>query len=438
MLGLDLSAMTRSITDTPLFHMGGRLKSATGILTSSLRGAVGDQCAIMPKDGPSVLAEVIGFKNDLSYLVPYDAADNLQPGMPVVLRGRALSVPTGPRLLGRVIDGIGRPLDDKGSLSGCPMQTVNRPAPNALTRQRIREPFVTGIRAIDSTLTLGRGQRVGIFAGSGVGKSTLLGEIAKGSEADVNVIALIGERGREVGPFLEDCLGAAGMARSVVIVATCEETPLMRVRATQTAITVADSFRDEGVNVLLMIDSLTRLATAQRELGLMLGESPSQRGYTPSVFAVLAKTIERLGNASVGGITALLTVLVDGDDMDEPISDAVRSFVDGHIVLDRKIAERNVYPAIDVARSISRISLDVVTPEHAKASKKLRAIMATYADMQDMIRLGQYQRGSDAQVDKSIELMPHVERFLKQEINERVGYEATRAGLMQLTKAWNF
>jgi flagellum-specific ATP synthase len=285
-------------------------------------------------------------------------------------------------------------------------------------------------------LTCGRGQRVGIFAGSGVGKSTLLGEIAKGSEADVSVIALIGERGREVAPFLEDCLGEEGMRRSIVLVATCEQTPLMRVRTTQAAIAIADQFRSVGSNVLLMIDSLTRLAMAQRELGLMMGEPPSSRGYTPSVFQVLANTIERLGNAAVGGITALLTVLVDGGDMDEPVSDAVRSFVDGHIVLDRKIAERGYYPAIDVSRSISRVATDVIDPEHKAAARKFRDILATYDEVKDLIRIGMYQKGMNAKTDLAVELMAEVDKFLKQDVGERSGYDQTRTRLLQLTSRW--
>ncbi|MBA4065307.1 MAG: EscN/YscN/HrcN family type III secretion system ATPase [Isosphaera sp.] len=430
--------MNKSITTTPLYRTGGRLRSVTGLMTCNLPAAVGDHCAILPREGEPVLAEVIGFENDLAYMVPFDRAENLRPGMPVVRKGTGLKVPTGRNLLGRVIDGLGRPMDDLGPLAGCPMRPVNRPAPPALDRQRIREPFATGIRAIDSVLTCGRGQRVGIFAGSGVGKSTLLGEIAKGSLADVNVIALIGERGREVAPFLEDCLGPEGMARSVIVVATCEQTPLMRVRASQAAIAIADYFRDGGSNVLFMIDSLTRLAMAQRELGLLLGEPPSARGYTPSVFQLLANTVERLGNAAVGGITALLTVLVDGGDLDEPVSDSVRSLVDGHIVLDRRIAERGIYPAIDVARSVSRVATDVADREHAVAARKLRAVMATYADVQDLIRIGAYARGSMPQVDAAIELMPRVEKFLRQDIGERSTFAQTRTALLEIAAAWPF
>jgi flagellum-specific ATP synthase len=438
MLGLDLPAMSRSITQTPLYGVGGRLRSVTGLMTSAIPAAVGDHCLIVPRKGEPVLAEVIGFENDLAYMVPFDTAEDLCPGMPVMRKGKGATVPVGPNLLGRVIDGLGRPVDGKGPLVGCRTTPLNRPAPPALERQRIREPFVTGVRSIDAMLTCGRGQRLGIFAGSGVGKSTLLGEIAKGSQADVNVIALIGERGREVAPFLEDVLGAEGMARSVVVVATCEQTPLMRVRAAQAAIAIADYFRDAGQNVLFVIDSLTRLALAQRELGLLLGEPPSTRGYTPSVFATLANTVERLGNAAVGGITALLTVLVDGGDMDEPIADYVRGLVDGHIVLDRKLAERGFYPAIDVARSVSRVANDVVDKPHVLAARKLRAIMATYADVQDLLRIRAYTKGTNEQVDKAIDLMPRIEKFLKQEVGERSGFEKTRQSLFQIANDWKY
>jgi flagellum-specific ATP synthase len=438
MLSLDMPAMNRSITQTPLYSIGGKLRSVTGLMTSAIPAAVGDHCYIVPRKGDPVLAEVIGFEKDVAYMVPFDSAEDLRPGMPVMRKGKGATIPVGGNLLGRVIDGLGRPIDGKGPITGCRPIPVNRPAPPALDRQRIRDPFVTGVRSIDATLTCGRGQRIGIFAGSGVGKSTLLGEIAKGSQSDVNVIALIGERGREVAPFLEDVLGEEGMARSVVIVATCEQTPLMRVRAAQAAIAIADHYREAGGNVLFVIDSLTRLAMAQRELGLLLGEPPSSRGYTPSVFAALANTVERLGNAAVGGITALLTVLVDGGDMDEPIADFVRGLVDGHIVLDRKLAERGFYPAIDVSRSISRVATDVVDKQQSLAARKIRAIMATYADVQDLIRIGAYVRGSNPQVDKAIELMPRVEKFLKQDVGERSGFEHTRAALFQLANEWKF
>jgi flagellum-specific ATP synthase len=436
---LDLETLRRAVAETPLFRRGGRLHRATGILTCPLAAAIGDHCELHPGPGqPPVLAEVIGFDGANAHLVPYDNLENPQPGMPIVHLGEGLLVPVGDALLGRVIDGLGRPIDGKPDLAGLPRVPVHRAAPAPLERQRIRRPFVTGIRAIDSAITCGRGQRVGIFAGSGVGKSTLLGEIARGAESDVNVVALIGERGREVGPFLEDCLGKDGLRRSAVVVATGEQSPLMRVRAAQAAVAVAEHFRDEGRNVLFMLDSLTRLAMAQREMGLALGEPPSARGYTPSVFRLLASTVERLGNGAAGALTGLLTVLVDGDDMDEPIADAVRSLVDGHIVLERRLAEKGHYPAINVSRSVSRVALDVTEPAHQAASRKLRAVLATYAEAEDLIRIGAYVKGSSPAVDRAIELMPAVERFLRQEVGRRSAFEETRAGLAQLAAGWPF
>jgi flagellum-specific ATP synthase len=307
-----------------------------------------------------------------------------------------------------------------------------------MARERIRTRFATGQRAIDGLLTFGRGQRVGIFAGSGVGKSMLLGEIAKSSDADVNVLALIGERGREVRPFLDDCLGAKGLERSIVVLATSDQTPLMRVRAAQVAITIAEHFREAGANVLFLLDSLTRLAMAQREMGLALGEPPSARGYTPSVFQLLAATAERLGYSDRASITAIMTVLVDGDDLDEPISDAVRSLVDGHIVLDRRLAERGHYPAINISRSISRITHDVTDVKQQEAARKLRAILATHAEVEDLIRIGAYAKGTSAQVDRALELLPAVEAFLRQKFGERTTYDETRAVLERIAAAWPF
>ncbi|TPW00627.1 MAG: flagellum-specific ATP synthase, partial [bacterium] len=346
------------------------------------------------------------------------ASEEIAPGMAVIRAGHGLTVPVGDGLLGRVLDGLGRPIDGGGPVQDCTLQAITHAAPAAMERARIAQPFVTGQRAIDGLLTLGLGQRVGIFAGSGVGKSTLLGEIAKASNADVNVIALIGERGREVRPFLDDCIGAEGMRKSVVVVATCDQTPLMRARAVQTALTMADHFRRQSAHVLLMVDSLTRLAMAQRELGLALGEPPSARGYTPSVFQVLAQTVERMGCGAEGSITGILTVLVDGGDLDEPISDAVRSLVDGHIVLDRRLAEKGQYPAVNIGQSISRITQDVTDPGHRLAARKARAALATYAEAEDLIRIGAYAKGSSPQVDKAIELRPTILSFLKQEVNE--------------------
>jgi flagellum-specific ATP synthase len=434
----ELSRLSEEIRRAPLFRKGGRIRAATGLLSCTLSAALGDRCEILPGDGPPVLAEVVGFEGGVSYLAPYDRCEQVRAGMPVLHLDGGPTVPAGDGLLGRVVDGLGRPIDGGGELLGVGRGPIHRPPPSPLERQRIREPFVTRLRAIDGVLTLGRGQRVGIFAGSGVGKSTLLGEIARGAESDVNVLALIGERGREVGPFLEDCLGADGLAKSVVVVATAEQTPLMRVRAGQCAIAMAEHFRDRGRNVLFMLDSMTRLAMAQRELGLSLGEPPSSRGYTPSVFGLLASTVERLGNGSAGSMTGILTVLVDGEDMDEPIADAMRSFVDGHVVLERRLAERGHYPAINVGRSISRVAHDVAGAAHRQAARKLRAIQATYAEAEDLIRIGAYVKGSSPAIDRAIEMLPAVNRFLRQEVGEASTFEQTQAALVQLTVGWPF
>ncbi|HKI31553.1 MAG TPA: FliI/YscN family ATPase [Gemmataceae bacterium] len=439
MLKLDVPKLCQRVRARDRFRTAGKLRSATGVILScTLPAAVGDQCCILTPAGREILAEVIGFSNGLAYLVPYEQGEELSPGMTVLRKGSGLSVPVGAGLLGRIVDGLGRPLDGHGPLADCEPRSVSQEAPAAMARARIREPFVTGQRALDGLLTLGRGQRVGIFAGSGVGKSTLLGEIAKGCEADVNVIALIGERGREVRPFLDDCLGPKGMEKSVVVVATCDQTPLMRVRASQVAITIADHFRAAGLSVMLMMDSLTRLAMAQRELGLALGEPPSARGYTPSCFQLLANTVERLGNAAAGSITGILTVLVDGGDMDEPISDAVRSLVDGHFVLDRRLAERGQYPAISISQSISRVANDVTDAGHQNTARKLREVLATYADAEDLIRIGAYAKGTSAAVDKAIELRPAILSFLKQDVNERTDFAQTRAIMERIAGAWPF
>ncbi|MCX7700781.1 MAG: FliI/YscN family ATPase [Gemmataceae bacterium] len=436
MIRFDVATAGPLLARIPKFRGGGRLRSARGLLTSRMQAAVGDQCAILRPDGECVFAEVIGFADDTAYLLPYDRADSLQPDLPVLRLGRRLHIPAGPSTLGRVLDALGRPIDGKGPLIDCQPWPVSVSPPPPLKRARIRTPFVTGIRAIDGLLTCGRGQRVGIFAGSGVGKSTLLGEIAKGAESDVNVIALIGERGREVAPFIEDCLGETGLRRSTVLVATCEESPLMRVRAASSAVALADYYRASGANVLLLMDSMTRLAMAQREIGILLGEPPTSRGYTPSVFQLLAQIVESLGNSDQGGVTALLTVLVDGDDFEEPISDAVRSLVDGHIVLDRKIAERGRFPAIDVLRSVSRIASDLVDAEHRLAATRFRSILGTYAEVRDLVRIGVYVRGSSPAIDRACDLMPAIERFLRQDVNERSTWAATRKALLELTSGW--
>lgn len=381
-------------------------------------------------------AEVVGFDESESQLMCYDSTAGLQPGLEIIAQGRRRSVPVGSQLLGRVIDGIGRPFDTLGPLRVRRYRPETATVPDPMRRQRITEPLVTGQRVIDGMLTIGRGQRVGLFAGSGVGKSTLMGEIAKGAESDVNVIALVGERGREVLPFIEDCLGAEGMKRSVVVVATSDQTPLMRIKAVLTAVTIAEDFRDQGAHVLFFLDSLTRLAMAQRELGLLLGEPPGSRGYPPSVQSLLAEVLERLGCGDVGAITGLITVLVEGDDLDEPITDAARSILDGHIVLDRRLASQGHFPAIDVLGSVSRLFREVTSPQQQTDAVKVRNMLVTHSEVADLIQIGAYKPGSSQQVDRAVQLMPAVRRFLQQSVDEKSGWSATQQQLEILGKAW--
>ncbi|MFO0966551.1 MAG: FliI/YscN family ATPase [Gemmataceae bacterium] len=421
-----------------VFQTAGKLRSSKGLLLScTLPAAVGDHCQVLSSQGAGYLGEVIGFGNDQAHVVLYEQAE-VHPGMTVVRRERGATLLAGDGLLGRVLDGLGRPIDERGPLERCRPQPFKRQAPPALRRAPIRDVFATGQRAIDGLLTCGRGQRVGIFAGSGIGKSTLLGEIAKYSESEVNVIALIGERGREVRPFLDDCLGAEGLAKSVVVVATSDQTPLMRIRAALTALNFADYFRGLGKQVLFMCDSLTRLAMAQRELGLALGEPPSARSYTPSVFQLLAGLVEGMGNSDRGSVTSLLTVLVEGDDMDEPIADAVRSLVDGHIVLDRKLAELGHYPAINIGKSVSRVAHELMNADHRNAARKVAAALATYAEAEDLIRIGAYVPGTSPQVDKAIELRPRILAFLRQGMNEHAEFAQTRSALLAIAAGWGF
>ena len=418
------------------FQTAGTLRSVGGLLTASLDASVGELCRIGRSRDDFIHGEVIGLDRGVVQIMPFQQAAGLQLNAPVVGTGRRLRVPLGHALLGRVINGLGRPLDGAGPLLTNHWGSVRRCVPDPLDRPRIREPFVTGQRAIDGLMTCGRGQRIALLAGSGVGKSTLLGEIAKGAQSDVNVIALIGERGREVRPFLEDSLGAAGLQQSVVVVATADETPLLRVRATQAAITIADYFREQGANVLLLMDSLTRVAMAQREIGLLVGEPPNARGYTASVFQLLSSILEMLGQTSDGAITGILTVLVDGDDMDDPIADAVRAIVDGHIVLDRQLAEKGHFPAIDVAASLSRVFRDVTSPLHQASALGLRRILATHDEVADLIRIGAYESGSSPQVDRAIALLPSVHAFLQQEPDTFTPWEDTQNAMAQIASSW--
>ena len=419
-----------------VFRTAGKLHSVRGLLRASLPAFVGETCSVNLTNGQVLTAEVVGFDERESQLMCFDHTTGLQPGLEIVALGTRRSVPVGDALLGRVIDGIGRPADGAGVLRVRRHRPEQASVPDPMIRQRITEPLVTGQRVIDGLLTIGRGQRVGLFAGSGVGKSTLMGEIARGAEADVNVICLVGERGREVRPFIEDCLGEEGLRRSVVVVATSDQTPLMRIKAVLTAVTIAEDFRDRGAHVLFFLDSLTRLAMAQRELGLLLGEPPGARGYPPSVQSLMAEVLERLGCGDHGAITGLITVLVEGDDLDEPVTDTARSILDGHIVLDRKLATQGQYPAIDVLKSISRLFREVTSPEHQQDAMKLRNMLATWLEVSDMIQLGVYKSGTSPMVDRAVQLMPAVRRFINQSVHEKSSWQQTLEQLQILGKAW--
>lgn len=394
---------------------------------------LGELCFIRPRNKNILIpAEVVGFRKSRVLLMPVGEMEGIGPGCEVISAQQTLKVPVGKQLLGRILDGLGRPMDDKGPIiSNCQYSLHSTPPP-PLTRRRISEKLAVGVRAIDGLITLGRGQRVGIMAGSGVGKSTLLGMMARNTEADINVIALIGERGREVREFIERDLGEEGLKKSVVVVATSDQPALVRIKGAMTATAIAEYFRDQGLNVILMMDSVTRFAMAQREVGLTIGEPPATRGYTPSVFAMLPKLLERSGTGDAGSITGIYTVLVDGDDMNEPIADAVRSILDGHIVLSRSIAAQNHYPAIDVLASVSRVMLEIVEQNHYKAAQQLRSIMATYREAEDLINIGAYSHGSNPNIDKAINLIDDVRKFLQQDVYETTSINDTITKLLAI------
>ena len=401
----------------------GRVQSIVGLLVEAtgVDAAVGELCHIYEfphPDSRRVKAEVVGIRGRTSILMPLEETIGLRAGCLVKTSALPLTVPVGMQLLGRVIDANGRVLDGLGPLRLTEHRAVQNEPPDPLARRMIDTPLPTGVRAIDAFLTQGRGQRVGIFAGSGVDKSTLLGMIARRARADVNVIALIGERGREVQEFIHDSLGESGLARSVVVAVTGDQAAMTRVKGASVAIAIAEYFRDAGLDVMLMMDSVTRVAMAQREIGLAVGEPPTTRGYTPSVFALLPRLLERAGTGPKGSITGIFTVLVDQDDMNDPISDAVRGILDGHIVLSRELAHANHYPAIDVLQSVSRLMPRITSPGEQALAGQARALLAAYKDAEDLIRIGAYQKGSNAETDRAIAAQPALKKFLCQGVND--------------------
>src|SRR5579863_5623062 len=411
-----LTDLIPTLSGMETLQWAGRVSEIVGLLIASdgPATAVGDFCEIRSAQGRTVRAQVVGFRDGKVLLMPLEETGGLQLGDSVIARPQAARVEVGPQLLGRVLDGFGKPMDGGPAIEVEAFYDLYAAPPGPLEREHITEPLVTGVRAIDSLLPFGKGQRIGIFGGSGVGKSTLLGALSRHNSADVSVIALIGERNREVRGFIEKELSPEGLARSVVVVATSDMPAPLRIRAGFVALAVAEYFRDCGKSVLLVADSVTRLAMAQREIGLAAGEPPSQKGYTPSVFQLLPKIFERAGNFPKGSITGFFTVLVEGDDFNEPIADAVRAILDGHVILSRELGARGHYPAIDILNSVSRLASHVSTPPQREAARKVREALASYQQSQDLINLGAYASGSNARLDTAIRLRPNLMQFLRQ------------------------
>jgi len=434
-LNLDADKYISKLRSGRIEHVKGRLASVVGLtLEAVLPGTfIGEQVEILSRTRPALRAEVVGFKRDVAILMPLGDPSGLGPGSEVVPTGEEPSVSCGPALQGRVLDGLGRALDGRGLPGGLVRVPLYRNAPPALRRIPVDRSLTLGVRVLDGLLTAGEGQRLGLFAAAGVGKSTLLAQVAKNTSADVIVLALVGERGREVREFIDHALGVEGLGRSVVVCATSDEPALVRKRAAYTATAIAEYFRDQGKRVLLLLDSLTRVARAQREIGLAAGEPPVRRGFPPSSFAMLPGLLERAGNSDKGTMTAIYTVLVEGDDQDEPVSDEVRGILDGHIILSRNLASRGRWPAVDVLGSLSRVFDKVAEPGQVEGAAKLRALLSSYEQKRELILLGAYKHGSDPMVDMAIELMPRIESYLVQGKTERSDMKTAVSGLLELT-----
>jgi flagellum-specific ATP synthase len=435
-MNLDFAKYQGLLEQTNAIMTHGKVSEIIGLMVegNGPAASIGEVCGIFPhgRERP-ITAEVVGFKQGKVLLMPLESMQGLGPGCKITALGRKASIRVGRELLGRVVDGLGNSIDNKCLMSLDDEYPIYKEPVNPMQRGRIDTPMDLGIRALNSLFTCGKGQRMGIFSGSGVGKSVLMGMIAKNTNADVNVIGLIGERGREVREFLEKNLGPEGLDKSVVVVAASDMHPLIRMRAAYVATTISEYFRDQGADVLLMVDSLTRFAMAQREIGLSVGEPPTTKGYTPSVFSLLPKLLERSGTMQGrGSITGLYTILVEGDDFNEPIADAARSILDGHIALSRDLANKNHYPAIDVLQSISRVMVDIVDNEHRKKAGEILNICATYKKAEDLINIGAYVKGSNPDIDYAIAMIDRVNTFLEQDMNERVDYDRAKKDLFAL------
>ena len=413
----------------------GTVSKATSMLIESLGPEVhiGELCKLTTQANyKPMLAEVVGFKDKRTLLMPIAEIDGISPKSEVIATGQSLKIKLGTSLIGRILDGLGNPIDGKGPIQYDEKRSLYSEAPEPLDRCLIDDHINTGIRAVDSLLTCGKGQRLGVFAGSGVGKSTLMGTISRSSQADVNVIALIGERGREVKEFIENNLGEEGLKKSIVVVVTSDKPVIVRIKGAFVATTIAEYFRDKGMDVMLLVDSITRFANAQRELGLAIGEPPTTRGYTPSVFSLLPKLLERAGKTDRGSITGLYTVLVEGDDFNEPISDAVRAILDGHIILSRKLAAQNHFPAIDILNSVSRCMIDIVSSDHLKAAQKMRTTYSVFKEAEDMINVGAYVEGKNNKIDYAINMIDRITEYLQQDITEKCNLEIDLARLKDM------
>jgi FliI/YscN family ATPase len=433
---VSLTRYMQDLDNVDLLPWSGEVTATVGLLIESHgpAAAIGDFCEILTGNGRTIRTQVIGFRNGRVLAMPLDEPDGLQLGSRVVARVQDARLAVGPGLLGRVLDGFGQPMDGGPAIDTTISYPLYSPPPNPLLRRHITERLVTGIRPVDSLLTCGKGQRIGLFGGSGVGKSTLLGAMSRENSAQVSVVALIGERNREVKAFLEHELGPEGMKRSVVVVATSDRPAPLRIRAAFVALAAAEYFRDQGADVLLVLDSVTRLAMAQREIGLAAGEPPSQKGYTPSVFTLLPKIFERAGNFEKGSITGFFTVLVEGDDFNEPICDAARGILDGHLILSRDLAAAGHYPAIDILSSISRLANKVTTKEEIQAAQKVREALAIYQQSSDLIQLGAHVQGTNPKLDQSIRMRPQILDYLRQDANTHATLDETRTGLLTLAK----